>query len=216
MIKRLLLENLSLKAAAVVLAILLWIFVSSRGQTEVSLEVPIEFINIPAGIEIAKRTVKSANLVIRGNETLLKALRQGDVRVIVDVSKAREGEAVYAIKNDDVSLPRTAAVMRIEPPSVKLMFERMARKEVRVRPAVTGIPETGYYVKHLDVKPKTVVIEGAESDVNKVGYLKTESIDITGLTEDVRQEVDLVLAGRNIRTKIDKVEIAITIARRGR
>ena len=47
MIRRIFFENFALKAAAAVLAVVLWIFVVSKGQTEMSLSVPIEYSNIP-------------------------------------------------------------------------------------------------------------------------------------------------------------------------
>ncbi len=216
MIKRLFLENLSLKASALLLAIILWLFVSSRGQTEIALEVPIQYINLPSGIEISKPAAKSANIVIRGHESLLKNVRQGDVSVSVDVSRAKEGEGVFMIKNDDVRLPSTGAVIKIEPSSVKVTFERTVTKKVAVRPVVTGEPERGFYVKSVDVKPADVVIEGAQSEVGKVGYLRTEPVDINGLNEDFRQEAELAPSGRNIRTKTDKVEVNVKIARRGK
>ncbi len=42
------LENLGLKTAAVLLSMVLWIFVTSRGQSEISIDVPLEFKNIPS------------------------------------------------------------------------------------------------------------------------------------------------------------------------
>jgi YbbR domain-containing protein len=213
--KRLLFENFPLKAAALLLAILLWFFVSSKGQTEVALELPIEYINIPSGLEISRHVSKSASIVIRGHESLLKNVRKGDVRVCVDVSKAKEGEGVFAVRKDDVVLPRSATIVKIEPSTVKVVFEQTIAKKVFTRPVITGNPESGYVVKSIEIKPKEVVIEGAESEVNKVGYLKTEPVDISGLSEDFRQETELALSGRNIRVKSDRVEITVKIARRG-
>ncbi|HXX56639.1 MAG TPA: CdaR family protein [Thermodesulfovibrionales bacterium] len=216
MIRRLLFGNLSLKLSALLLAIFLWFFVSSRGQTEIALEVPIQYINLPAGIEISKSVAKSASIVIRGHESLLKNVRQGDVTVSVDVAKAKEGEGVFAIRNDDVRLPPTVTVVKIEPSSAKVVFERTVTKRVAVRPVITGEPERGSYVKSVEVKPADVVIEGAQSEVGKVGYLRTEPVDITGLNEDFRQETEIALSGRNIRTKTDKVDVNVRIARRGK
>ncbi|HAM53605.1 MAG TPA: hypothetical protein DCP92_24020 [Nitrospiraceae bacterium] len=216
MIRRVLLGNLSLKAAALALAILLWLFVSSKGQIEMSLDVPIEYINIPAGIEISKHVVKTVNIVIRGHESILKNIRQGEVRVSVDTSRAKEGEGTFPIKKDDVKLPYAAAVIKIEPSSVKVLFEKTITKTVGIRPVITGIPGSGYVVKTLEVNPKDAVIEGAESEVSKVGYLKTEPVDITGVTENVRQETELALSGSNIRTRIHKVDVIIKITRRER
>ncbi|MGD1076441.1 MAG: CdaR family protein [Thermodesulfovibrionales bacterium] len=216
MIRRLLLDNLSLKAAALMLAILLWLFVSSKGQMETSLDVPIEYINIPRGIEISKHVVNSANVVIRGHESILKNIRQGEVRVSVDMSKAKEGEGTFPIKKDDVQLPYAATVIKVDPSFVKVTFEKTISKTVGIRPVITGNPQSGYSVKAMEVKPKDAVIEGAESEVNKVSYLKTEPVDITGVAEDVRQEVELAQSGRNIRTAIHKVEVIIKITRRER
>jgi len=209
-------ENLWLKIAALVLAVLLWIFVSAKGQTEISLDVQIDYINVPKGLEISKRSAKTAVVVLRGHESLLKNVRQGDVRIAVDMGKAKEGEGVFSIRKDDVAAPRAASVVKIEPSSVKVVVEHVVVKEVPVRPVLSGSPEIGYSVRSVELKPKDVTIEGAASEVNKVTYLKTEPIDITGLAEDLRQEAEIALSGRNIRTGTDKVNVVIRVVRRSR
>lgn len=212
--KRFFRENIILKVAALVLSIILWLFVTAKGQTEISLNVPVEYTNISPGLEIAKRGVETASIVIRGHESLLKNLRKGDVRVNVDVSKAKKGEWVFNVRKDDVKLPYTVAVTRIEPPSMKIVFEETASKTVAIKPVVTGLPETGYYVKSMEIRPQNMLVEGAKSEVRKVSEIKTEPIDITGLTEDFSQTAGLDLSGRNIRTRIDKVNVKIIIMKR--
>jgi YbbR domain-containing protein len=209
-------ENLWLKIAALVLAVLLWIFVSAKGQTDISLDVQIDYINIPKGLEISKRSAKTAVVVLRGHESLLKNVRQGDVRIAVDMSKAKEGEGVFSIRRDDVAAPRATSVIKIDPSSVKVVVEHAVVKEVPVRPVLSGSPEIGYVVRSVELKPKEVTIEGAASEVNKVNYLKTEPIDVTGLAEDLKQEADIALSGRNIRTGTDKVNVVIKVVRRSK
>ncbi|HWR57893.1 MAG TPA: CdaR family protein [Thermodesulfovibrionales bacterium] len=216
MIRKIFLENLALKGSAVVLAVILWFFVVSRGQTEFSLNVPIEYANIPSGLEIAKRTVNSVNVVIRTYESLGKSIRQEDVRVAIDVSKAKRGEGVFSIRKDDVKTPFGAAVLKIDPLTVKTFFEETLSKKVAIKPDITGNPESGYYVKSTEIKPEEIVIEGPKSEVRKVLVLKTEPIDITGFREDFRQEVALELPNANIRSKHDKADVHIRIVRRGK
>ena len=48
--KKLFLENIGLKIASVLLSIFLWVFVTSRGLSEMSLDIPLEFKNVPAGL----------------------------------------------------------------------------------------------------------------------------------------------------------------------
>jgi len=215
-IKRLVWENLAFKAAAVVLAVILWVFVTSKGQTEMSLSVPIEYVNIPSGLEISKHTVTTAHIVVRTHESLSKDVRQENVRVSVDVSRAKKGEETFSLRKDDVKVVYGATVVKIEPPAVKVMFEETVSKRVPVKPEVTGIPEQGYFVKRIEVSPEEVVIEGARSEVRKVGALRTEPIDISGLTEDLRQEVKIEENESSIRTKIEKVNVQIKIVRRSR
>lgn len=216
MIRKFFLENLGLKSSAIVLAVILWFFVVSKGQTEISLNVPIEYTNIPAGLEIAKRMVNSVNIVIRTYESLGKNIRQDNVSVTIDVSKARRGEGVFSIKKDDVKAPFGAAVLKIEPSTVKAVFEETLSKKVAVKPDITGSPETGYYIKIVEVRPEEVIIEGPKSEVRKIVALATEPIDVTGLREDFRQEVALQLSNVNIRSKIDRADVHIRIVRRGK
>ena len=216
MIKRLFWENLAFKAAAVVLAVILWVFVTSRGQTEMSLSVPIEYANIPPGLEISKHTVTTAQIVVRTHESLSKNIRQENVRVSVDVGRAKKGEEVFSLRKDDVKVPYGATVTKIEPSAAKVVFEETVSKKVPVKPELTGSPEQGYSVKRVEVSPEEVVIEGAKSEVRKVGVLRTEAIDISGLAEDLMQEVKIEGKDGNIRTKIDKVNVRIKIVRRSR
>lgn len=214
--RRFFLDNLQLKIAAILLAVVLWLIVTSRGQTEIALNVPIEYINIPSGIEITKHMANSANVVIKGHESILKNIRRGDVRVAMDVSSAKKGENTFHIRKDDIRLPYTVSVTKIEPSSVKLVFEETVSKKVIIKPIIVGTPDTGYYVKQFELEPKDVVVEGANSEVRKIGYIKTESIDISGLTENSKLEVALDISGKNIRTNVDRVDVHIKIGKRGR
>ncbi|HXX53092.1 MAG TPA: CdaR family protein [Thermodesulfovibrionales bacterium] len=216
MIRKLFWENLALKAAAVVLAVILWVFVTSKGQTEMSLSVPIEYANIPPGLEISKRTVTDAQIVVRAHESLSKHIRQENVRVFVNVGRAKQGEEIFSLRQDEVKVPYGATVTKIEPSTVKVVFEETVSKKVSIKPEVIGEPEQGYSVKRIEVKPEEVVIEGAKSEVRKVGVLRTEPVDISGLTEDLVQEVKLEGKNGNIRTKIDKVNVRIRIVRRSK
>jgi hypothetical protein len=212
--KGLLFGNIGLKAAAVLLAVILWLFVVSKGQTEMALSVPIEYMNIPPGLEIAKHAVKSANLVLRAHESISRNIRQENVRVMVDVGRAKEGEGTFSLKKEDVKVPYAATVTKIDPSTVKVIFEETIAKRVAIRPVIAGTPENGYYIKSVETDPRDMVIEGAKSEIRKVSQIKTDPIDIAGFTEDLKQDVGLDISDTNIRSKTDKVEVRIRIGRR--
>lgn len=209
--RKLFLENIGLKTAAILLSVVLWIFVTSRSQSEISIDVPIEFQNIPTGLEVVNHSVKVISLNIKGQERLIKNVKTSDIRVYINLSKAKKGESIYHITRDNIKLHHAITVMNISPSSVKVITEETITKTVKVMPVITGDPESGYYVKSIDVVPQTVVIEGIRSEIRKVNNIKTEPLDITGVNETLIQDLKLELTGKNIRARINDIKVKVVI-----
>jgi len=205
------LENLGLKTAAILLSVVLWIFVTYRGQSEISVDVPIEFKNIPTGLEVVNHSVKVISLNIKGQERLIKNVKPSDIRVYIDLSKSKKGESIYYITRDDIKLPHAITVMNVSPSSVKVITEETITKTVKVTPVITGDPERGYYVKSIEAVPQTVGLEGIRSEIRKVNTIKTEPLDITGVNETLTQELKLELTGKNIRARINDIKVKVVI-----
>ncbi len=214
--KRKIFSNMGLKVLSVALAMSLWFFVTYRGQSEMAIDAPIEFKNIPKGIEMLKQNVRRVNLNISGHERILKALRPMDVRVVLDLSEAKKGEAVYFFDINNIIIPRTIKVLRMEPASIKVVLDDAASKTVPVKAHIIGAPEKGYRIKSVDVKPSAVEIEGSKTEVNRTALLRTEQIDITGIDTGITQDVRLNLNGKSIRIKTSEVTVKISVERAGR
>lgn len=209
-------ENIPLKTAAIIIAVILWLFVTSKGLTEASFDVPVDFVNIPTGLDIVRYEIKSVNIVIRGYERFIKNIKPGDIRINVDVSRAKKGEVQLPIRKGDIRLPNTVSVVRIDPPSVRVILEEKTTKKVPVKPVITGRPDKGYSVSSIKTIPEEIRIEGITSELKRINFLYTEPVDISGLRDNLTQEVSLDLAGKRIKPERDKVEIAIMIRGRGK
>lgn len=209
-------SDIGLKILSVALAMSLWFFVTYRGQSEMIIDAPIEFKNVPKGLEMLRQSAKRVSLNISGHERLLKALRAMDARVVIDLSNAKKGEAVYYFDKDNVIIPRTIKVLRMEPTSVKVALDESISKSVPVKAHIIGMPEKGYRIKSVDVKPSSAEIEGAKTEVARIALLRTEPVDVTGVDSDITQNVRLNTNGRNIRTKVSEVTVKITIGRAGK
>ena len=209
--KKIFLENLGLKIAAVLLAVALWFFATSRGQSERSIDVPLVFRNIPSGIEMVNNNIKTISLNIKGQERLIKNIKLSDIVIYIDLSKAKKGKSIYYITRDNIKLPHSLTVLNINPSSVKVIIEDTITKTVKVRPVIIGEPEKGYYVKSVEVAPEIVVIEGVSSEVRRFNTIKTEALDITGSNETFTQELKLDLTGKNIRAKINDIKVKVVI-----
>jgi YbbR domain-containing protein len=210
-------ENFWLKVSAVLLAGCLWLYVTSRGQLDISFEVPLEFKDVPAGLGIAGNTAKTVTVTVRGQERLMKNLKPSDIRVRVDLAKAKKGENTIAINKDDIQLPYAMTVTGISPPANRVRLEEIVSKNVPVRAYLTGEPERGFYVKAVEVRPRTVTVQGLRSEVRKVGdVIKTEPMDITGLTETTTQELNIDTSMANVKARTESVKVTVVIAGRKR
>lgn len=204
-------KNFGLKIASIILAIILWFVASSRGQSEIFIDVQLEFMNIPSGVELINSTDKTISLNIKGPEKYIKNIKPSDIRASIDLSKAKKGESTYYLAKENIQLPRSITLLNISPSSITVTTEETVTKTVRVIPVITGVPERGYKLQTTAVVPKDIQIEGIQSEVLKIRNIKTESVDITGVNETFAQKLKLDLRGKNIRTKPDSVTVTVII-----
>jgi YbbR domain-containing protein len=212
--KKLLTENLGLKISAVLISVFLWFFVTSRGQSEITLDIPLTLTNIPADIGVVSSSVKTVSVTLSGHERPMKNLKASDVRVYVDLSKAKKGDDVVNINKDDIRLPYALTVTNITPSTVRIKLDETASKTVLVKPVLTGEPMTGFFVSSVRVEPKSVVIKGLKSDVRRVRIVKTEPLDITYSNKTITQELTIDTGGINVVPDADTVKVTITISER--
>lgn len=212
--KRRLLENFGLKVTAVIMAIILWFFVISKGQSEISIDVPVELKNIPQGLESVNHGTKTVSVSLKGQDRLLRNMKPSDVRVPVDLSKAKKGKGIYYINKEDVKHPPSMSIRGITPSSVSVMLEETLTKTVSVHAVTQGSPKEGFIVSSVEILPKDAAIEGVRTETGKVKFLRTEPVDISDADKTFTQTVRIDLAGRNIRTEMQEVSVKVVIKRK--
>ncbi|MEN2994037.1 MAG: CdaR family protein [Thermodesulfovibrio sp.] len=206
-------ENLTFKLISIALAIFLWFFVTFKGQTETSLEVPVEFKNTPSGMEILKHNVKKVTISVSARERILKELMHNNVRVVIDLSNAKLGENLIPITKSSVKLPRGIEILRIEPSQIKIYLDEKSQKIVPVKVVLTGNPSKGFYVTSVSSEPSSIKIEGAKKELDRIRVIKTETIDIEGISEDLNIQAKINPEGKIFRTDRDTVYVNIKLRR---
>ncbi len=205
-------KNIWIKVAAVVLAVALWVFVISKGYTDVSVNAPIEYENVPQGLRVvSSETVSSVSVDLRGHERIIKNLAADGVRVTLDLSElSDEGTYELAVRKESVKLPAFVRVVGIRPPTVTVTLGKAVKKSVPVKPKVMGAPEKGYKVVRMKVTPGNVNVRGAETDLEKLNWIETEPLDISDAKGNVKREVSVVGSdGMSSDRATVTVEIAI-------
>ncbi|MEK6528330.1 MAG: CdaR family protein [Nitrospirota bacterium] len=197
-----------LKLISLILAMALWFFVVSKGRSVITVDVPIGFKNVPAKLAVAGKPVP-VSISIEGQESVLNKLKEGDVSVILDLSGVKTGKVSLPVSIDKVTVPKAVNVIEILPLSVDLLIEEKVRKSVPVRPIIVGLPAEGFLIKAIEVTPSEVEIEGMRKDVARVYFVKTDIIDVTGVTGSIQHNIPLNLNNDSIITDTPAVEVNI-------
>jgi YbbR domain-containing protein len=205
--------NIGFKLLSVVIAVSLWFFVTYRGQSETTVEAQIEFKSVPQGLEILRQNIKKVTINIRGHESILNNLKPSDIRVVVDMSNGKTGEASYYFDVNDVKVTKNIKILRTEPTSVKVTLDESMVRTVQVKPYVVGLPAKGFEIKKIIVNPTAVSVEGATTEMTRLAALRTEPLDVTGLDTDISQNVRVDTNGRNLRIKTSDVTVKVVIGR---
>lgn len=173
-------HNLALKATSLALASALWLAVSSSPPSEVALDVPVIFRNVPSNLEISSENVPSVQIRVRGPERIVRRLGPSDVRAEVDVTGIRPGERSFDLTKA-ITVPDKLEVAQVVPSEAHLDFDIRSMRRVPVKPRV--VPS--YRVVSITADPPTVEIIGPKKQVDSADSAITDPIDVTGVLDQI-------------------------------
>src|SRR5439155_13761980 len=101
------------------------------------------------------------------------------------------GRRLYQVTPEQVRAPFGVEIVQVTPPSIALVFERSASRQVPVVPAVEGVPAPGFTVGKPTSNPKTVEVVGPESAVARVTEALTEPVSVAGARQTVTETVSI-------------------------
>ncbi len=112
--------NAALKIVALTLSFLLWVTYTSEPPAEESFQVPLEFINVPAQLEISGDVPASVHIRLRGRSFLLRHITPADVSLSMDFKDEKEGSTLLRLTPDMVHAPIGATVVQVSPPEFRV------------------------------------------------------------------------------------------------
>lgn len=177
---------------------MLWMAVANEASSEIGLDVPLEYRNIPPQLEITGDMTNTVQVRLRGPSNVIKGLTAKDVSTTIDLSKMRTGDKITALSPLNVQAPFGAEVIRVNPSSVRFSLERTMVKTVPIIPIV-GQPPDGYEVGRVFVSPNSVQVEGPESRVDSLASIATIPIRIDRHESQIEQAADLDVPDPQIR-----------------
>src|SRR5437867_3709648 len=92
-------HNWHLKIISLSLATMLWMTVATETSSEIGMEVPLEYRNIPAQLEITGDTTNMVQVRLRGSSNVIRDISAKDVSTTIDLSKMRPGEKIVPLSD---------------------------------------------------------------------------------------------------------------------
>jgi YbbR domain-containing protein len=213
--KHWILQNWFLKVVSLLVATLLWAAVSNQASSEIGLDVPLEYRNIPSQLEITGDMTNTIQVRLRGSTNVIKGITAKDVATTIDLGKMRTGEKIVALSPQNVQAPFGAEVIRVNPSTVRFTLERTVTKTVDILPTIAGQPTNGFEVGQVFVSPNTVEVEGPESRVDTLSSIATTPIRLDRKQSSFEQTADLDVPDPQIRLQHPSaVNVKIEIRRK--
>jgi YbbR domain-containing protein len=207
-LRRIFLENISLKLVSLVLAIT--VFVLVRGEKDAQSGGFVKVIyRYPSGKVLMTDPPNQVRLSVRGPWTRVTRFDVRDLDPIrVDLGAGVSGE--FKFQDDMVKLPPGLRVASFNPASVRLDFEPRVHRTVPVSPALDGNPAPGYRLEATDLDPSAVSVSGAQSVVTALQHVSTDLVGITGAHGTVTRTVALAGLPRHAEY-VDEAKVKVTV-----
>jgi len=185
-------SDISLKIASVVLATVLWMYLNSEVETVQAFQVPLEVVDVPAGLALTGHLPESVEVRVRASESALIGLSPGRFTARVRMTRARRGPVVIPLTPEIVRAPFGVDVLSLEPSQLDLTLEELIAREVPIVASIEGVPAVGYELHAHTLTPDKATIEGPESIVRQAAEVLTQTVDIGGAKEAIETSVMLL------------------------
>lgn len=209
-------ENVGLKAASLVVAVVLFTLV--RGAEDAQRSVLVDVVAVlppPSEPRILTSDLPAkVRLTLRGSRSLLNSVRADDLGPIqIDLSETPA--SVYYFDAEQFSVPAGVEITQVSPDALPLTWAERTQRVLPVEARLDGHATTGLMVVgEPTVRPATVTVRGPEADLATIDHVMTDPIALATLSEGrIERRVALARLGTHVEVVGDEsVTVSIEVA----
>ena len=177
LLRRIFVEDWSLKLLSLAIAIVLWLLVTGQNQPVTAhVNVQLNFIR-PQSLEISNDPPRTVDVMLTGSRNKLDDLTSLDLVATVDISDQRAGERVLRLADKaQIPLPQGIKVDGFQPSAIPIRLEEIVERQVAIEPKLDGKPVDGFEVYGAYPNKGSVTVRGPASRVNSLQKAMTETI----------------------------------------
>ncbi len=191
-----LVEDFFYKLFTLLLATLIWLFVSQQVKREsATFTVPVVVSYDEDKMVVEPRSF-NVQVVVRGSRGSLDRLSSEDIEIDLGVPLLDEGIRTYELRISPTQarVPSGVQIEEVHPPSVTLQVDRIINKEVSVRVRERGVLPTGYQVQERRLVPGTARIVGPSRLLAEINEVLTDPIVLSETTTQSFQQENVRLS----------------------
>ncbi len=197
-VKRRIQHNLVYKISAIVLAALLWTYVtaSQNPLTEATYTIPIEQRNLSSELALMEQNYQ-VQIRVQGNSTVINTLTTKDFAAYIDCTGVMAGEATLQVK---VDLPAGVQLVSQSPETIDVSIENVVSEVFPVELKIIGQPAEGFALMDAVLTPSQITLYGPAEYMQQVNCVFV-SADVTDVESSYNQNLSLEVldaAGNNI------------------
>jgi hypothetical protein len=211
-LRDLIFQNLGLKVASILLALLVYAHVVTDQEREQVVQIPIAAVGLADTLTSVGQLPPRVAVKVRGKWKDLIRLNLTRPFLSIDLATAKPGAFRTTITSEDISrraippeMSRLVSVTEVmDPRSVDLAIEPKATRSLPIRARIVGTPAAGYVLGQTpDVEPDSVRVMGPARLVQEIDTVYTVAVDITGEREKIQRQVSLALPANvaNLETR---------------
>lgn len=188
---RALMQNALMKLFSLVMALLLFAFVSVENSTPIDVDFRVEY-RLADDMMVVNDAPLVVHTTLRGPWAAFRSFDSMDMEpIVLDLMAAGPGNVRHFIDLSTVHPPGGMRVVSVRPAELEVMLDRRVVREVAVHADITQEPAFGFEMIEVRLVPARVRVVGPASKMQGLEYVSTRAIDIDEREDDLNLEVDV-------------------------
>ncbi len=209
-IKDIIFKNFWYKVFSILCGFLLWFMVIGQQNSEITVELPLEYKNVPQNFIITKSIVNKVNVLFSGPSTLIKLIAKKELSFPIDLSHVHKGKNEIVLYPEMLNLPHKINIKIITPSTISIYVDKIVTETKAVVPQIVGTVAKGFKISKISIEPPYVSITAAEDELKSIQTIKTDTINVTDKKENIDVKVPLITNLRYLRS-ISPLEVEVKI-----
>lgn len=205
-------RNLVPKLCSILLAVILWAYISSSKSGDVKFKIPVAFTGLQENYIVSKISSKVVTVEIYGDRDELKNVSSKNIKLAVDLSGAEPGvQKYYPVQYQKIDLNDDFKI-DLSPEELKIQIEKKAVRNVKIIPRYKGYTEKGFMVGKIRCNPEYVRITGPGSVINNIGAVYTDFIPVDEKNSPFHQDIRIEKVNEEgVEYSTGKVNVSVPV-----